>query len=342
MTKADKVTLKSIVQSMTKQYGEGKVMMMGDNPLQNVEVISSGSLAVDLALGVGGIPRGRVIELFGQQSGGKSTLAQHMIAEAQKAGHRAAYIDAENCLDIDYAARLGVNVDELILVQPESGEEALNITLDLVETGELALIVVDSVAALIPKAELEGDIGDQTVGLQARMMGQALRKLSGPAAKNQTAVIFINQTRALIGGPAWGAKETTPGGAALKFFASVRMEIKRIKDLKDEAGAIYGVISQVKIVKSKVAPPRHEVEVNIIFGQGIDLAPDTFNTALALGLIVEKSKKYFYGELELGFGKQGACDGLCKNLPQITEIRKAIAATIQERRNAPPATGGNS
>lgn len=279
--------LDAVQQDINKAYGEGSIMRLGGTVTLDVESISTGCLSLDMALGVGGVPKGRVIEIFGPESSGKTTLALHIIAECQKNGGKAAFIDAENALDPEYAQNLGCNADDLLVSQPDSGEQALDILQKLLETAALDVIVIDSVAALVPRKELEGDIGDVTVGLQARLMSQALRKLSGPINKSRTCVVFINQIREKIG-VMFGSPETTPGGRALKFYSSVRLDIRRIAAIK-EGTDMTGNRTRVKVVKNKVAPPFKMTEFDIMYGKGISYAGDLLDLALQGG-VVEKNK----------------------------------------------------
>src|SRR5690349_18938684 len=273
-----------------RQYGKGSIMLLGAKEFTAVSAISTGSIGVDAALGVGGVPRGRIIEIFGPESSGKTTLSLHVIAEAQRAGGLAAFIDAEHALDAEYAKKLGVDVDNLLVSQPDSGEQALEIAEVLVRSGAIDLVVIDSVAALVPKAELEGEMGDSHVGLQARLMSQALRKLTGHVARTGTCLIFINQLREKIG-VMFGNPETTTGGRALKFYSSVRIEVRRAATIKD-GEKIVGNRTKVKVVKNKVAPPFHEAEVDLIHGEGISRESDLVDLGVANG-IVEKSGSWF-------------------------------------------------
>ena len=284
-TKNLEKALEAVQLDINKEYGEGSIMRLGGTANLDVEAISTGCLSLDMALGVGGVPKGRIVEVFGPESSGKTTLALHIVAECQKNGGKAAFIDAENALDPEYAKNLGCNSDDLLVSQPDSGEQALDILQKLLETAALDVIVIDSVAALVPKAELDGQIGDVTVGLQARLMSQALRKLSGPINKSRTCVVFINQIREKIG-VMFGSPETTPGGRALKFYSSVRLDIRRIAAIK-EGTDMTGNRTRVKVVKNKVAPPFKMTEFDIMYGKGISYAGDLLDLALQGG-VVEK------------------------------------------------------
>ncbi len=287
-----------------KAFGKGAIMRMGDSDREAIEVISTGSLSLDMALGVGGLPKGRITEIYGPESGGKTTLALHCVAEAQRAGGLALYVDAEHALDTEYARSLGVDVDRMYIAQPSSGEEALEITDAMVRSGALDIVVVDSVAALVPKAEIEGEMGDSFVGIQARMMSQALRKLGGSLSKSNTAALFINQLREKIG-VMYGNPETTPGGRALKFWSSVRLEVRKGDAIKVGTDQI-GARTKVKIVKNKVAPPFRTAEFDMIFGRGISRAGDVLDLAAARNLVGRSGTYFNYGETRLGQGRDNA------------------------------------
>ena len=326
--------LESAISSITKAYGEGSIMRLGDARAQmKIDVIPTGALAIDLALGVGGVPRGRVIEIFGPESSGKTTLMLHVIANAQKAGGLAAFIDAEHALDPAYAKKLGVNLDDLLVSQPDSGEEALTICETLARSNALDVIVVDSVAALVPKAELEGEMGMATMGMQARLMSQALRKLTAILSKSKTTCIFTNQLREKVG-VMFGNPETTPGGKALKFYASVRMDIRRKDTLKDAAGNATGNHAKVKIVKNKVAPPFAEAEFDIIYNHGIDKEGSILDVGIDAGVVEKKGAwLQFDGEL-VGQGKDAARKALAEK-PELA--KKIVEAILAKRASAPAA-----
>src|SRR4026208_960156 len=323
--------LDAAISSITKAYGEGSIMRLGEaRALTKIEVITTGSLAVDLALGVGGVPRGRVIEIFGPESSGTTTLRLHVIANAQRAGGLAAFIDAEHALDPGYAKKLGVNLDDLLVSQPDSGEEALTICEQLARSNALDLIVIDSVAALVPKAELEGEMGMATMGMQARLMSQALRKLTGVLSKAKTTCIFTNQIREKVG-IMFGNPETTPGGKALQFYASVRLDIRRKETIKDPAGNAIGNQVKVKIVKNKVAPPFAEAEFEILYNHGINKEGSILEVGLSQGAVEKKGAwLQFNGEL-IGQGKEAARQALSDK----PELARKIVDAIMAKRNAP-------
>ncbi len=314
--------LEAAMGQIEKQFGKGSVMKLGDFKAINIEAIPTGALSLDIALGIGGIPKGRIIEVFGPESSGKTTLALHMIAEAQKQGGEAAFIDAEHALDPVYAKHLGVDIDNLIVSQPDTGEQALEIAEALVRSGAIDLIVVDSVAALVPKAEIDGDMGDAHVGLQARLMSQALRKLAGVINKSNSCIVFINQLREKVG-IMFGNPETTPGGRALKFYASVRLDIRKVENIKQD-GDVIGSRARVKVVKNKVAPPFREAEFDIIYGKGISKSGNILDIAINLGL-VEKSGSWFgYNGERIGQGRENAKKYLEDNPTIMNEIEEKI------------------
>jgi recombination protein RecA len=316
--------LDQALSSIEKQFGKGAIMRLGkEKDIETqIETISSGALGLDLALGVGGFPRGRVVEIFGPESSGKTTLTLHVIAEAQKIGGTAAFIDAEHALDVTYARKLGVKTDELLISQPDCGEQALEIADLLVRSGSVDVIVVDSVAALIPRAELEGDMGDQHVGLQARLMSQALRKLSGNIARSDTLVIFINQIRMKIG-VMFGSPETTTGGNALKFYSSMRLDIRRIAAIK-QGDVATGNRTRVKVVKNKLAPPFRQVEFDIIYGEGISRTGDLLDLAVEAGVIGKSGAWFSYGDERIGQGRENAKATLAENKAMMEEIHRRL------------------
>jgi len=321
--------LELAVSQIEKQFGRGTIMRLGEAVKPEVPIISSGSIGLDLALGVGGFPRGRIVEIFGPEASGKTTLALHVVAEAQKEGGIAAYIDAEHALDVNYAQALGVKVEELLLSQPDYGEQALEIADLLVRSGAVDVVVIDSVAALVPKAEIEGEMGEQFIGLQARLMSQALRKLTGTISKSQAIVIFINQIRHKIG-VTFGNPETTPGGNALKFYASVRIDIRKIAPIK-EGDETLGHRVKVKVVKNKVAPPFKEAEFDIMYGQGISKESEIIDWGTNLGIIEKAGTWYSYGDIRLGQGKENAKAFLRKDPQLMAEIERKIKAHLFKR-----------
>ncbi len=308
-----------------KFYGKGSVMRLGQQRALDIEAVPTGSLSLDLALGIGGLPKGRIIEIYGPESSGKTTMTLHIVAEAQKKGGTCAFIDAEHALDPVYAARLGVNVNELLVSQPDTGEQALEIADTLVRSGAVDVVVVDSVAALVPKAEIEGDMGDSHMGLQARLMSQALRKLTGSISRTKCMVIFINQIRQKIG-VMFGNPETTTGGNALKFYASVRLDIRRIGAIKEKE-AIIGNQTRVKVVKNKVAPPFRQVEFDIMYGRGISRTGELIDLGVQAGIVEKSGAWYNYGPTRLGQGKENAKEYLTENPKVAEDIERKIRAT---------------
>ena len=313
------------ISQIEKQFGRGSIMKMDEERFLDIPVISTGSLALDLALGVGGVPRGRVVEIYGPEASGKTTLALHVVAEAQAKGGMVAFIDAEHALDVGYARTLGVDVDSILVSQPDSGEQALDIAEILVRSGAVDALVIDSVAALVPRAEIEGEMGDQHVGLQARLMSQALRKLTATISKSMTCVIFINQIRIKIG-VMFGSPETTSGGNALKFYSSQRLDIRRIGAIK-EADQIVGSRTRVKVVKNKVAPPFKEAEFDIIYGHGIPKEGDTLDMGVSLGLVEKSGSWYSFDGERIGQGRENVKKFLGEN----QDIKDRIAALVREK-----------
>ncbi|MEZ4180326.1 MAG: recombinase RecA [Candidatus Doudnabacteria bacterium] len=317
--------IESAIEQIQDKFGDGSIMKIADAKKLNVESIPTGSISLDLALGVGGIPKGRIVEIYGPESSGKTTLTLHMIAEAQKAGGVAAFIDAEHALDPEYASKIGVNLDDLLISQPDSGEQALDIAETLVRSNAIDLVVVDSVAALTPRAEIEGEMGASHMGLQARLMSQALRKLTAVISKSHTTVIFINQIRMKIG-VMFGNPETTTGGNALKFYSSVRIEVRRSAQIKN-GEAIVGNRTKAKIVKNKVAPPFRVAEFDIMYNEGISAAGDLLDTGIVMGVIDKKGNTYSYKDVKLGIGREKAKQFIKENL----EILKDIDADLRKK-----------
>lgn len=317
-----KKALEAAMSQIEKQFGKGSVMKLGEFKAMEIEAIPTGALSLDMALGIGGVPRGRIIEVFGPESSGKTTLALHIVAEAQKMGGEAAFIDAEHALDPVYAKKLGVDIDNLIVSQPDTGEQALEITESLVRSGALDVIVVDSVAALVPKAEIDGDMGDSHMGLQARLMSQALRKLAGAINKTKTVIIFINQLREKIG-VMFGNPETTTGGRALKFYASVRLDIRKIENIKQD-GEVKGNRVRVKVIKNKVAPPFREAEFDVVYGEGISKAGNILDMAVNMD-IVEKSGSWFsYNGDRIGQGRENVKKYLKENPDILADVESKV------------------
>jgi len=317
------------ISQIKERFGEGAIMRLGEAKAMQVDAIPTGCLSLDLALGIGGVPRGRIIEIYGPEASGKTTLAQHIVAELQKLDGVAAFVDAEHALDPDYAKKIGVNVEELFISQPDTGEQALEIVETLVRSNAVDVIVIDSVAALTPKAEIEGEMGDTHVGLQARLMSQALRKLAGIISKSNTTVVFINQIRMKIG-VMFGNPETTPGGNALKFYSSVRIEVRRSAQIK-KGDQIIGNRVKVKIVKNKVAPPFQRCEFDIMYNEGISISGDLLDLGVEVGSVDKKGNTYMFGEERLGIGRENAKDFLRANPKLVKEIRSATEAKIRGR-----------
>ena len=319
-------TLDSAISQIEKQFGQGSIMRMGEDSIVKIESISTGSISLDAALGIEGIPRGRITEIYGPESSGKTTLTLHIIAEAQKTGGYAAFIDAEHAMDPEYAKKLGVDTDNLLISQPDTGEQALDITETLVRSGALDVIVIDSVAALVPKAELDGDMGDSHMGLQARLMSQALRKLTGSVSKSRTSVIFINQIRHKIG-VMFGSPETTTGGNALKFYASIRLDIRRIGQIK-EGDQLVGNRTRVKVVKNKVAPPFKNTEFDIMYGEGISYEGDLLDLAVQADIVNKMGAWYSYNKEKIGQGRENAKRYLEDNENVRNEIETGVKAFL--------------
>src|SRR3712207_3348063 len=331
---ADRVTsergraVDAAILAIEKQFGRGAIMKLGSAERQQVDAIATGSIALDLALGVGGIPRGRITEIFGPESSGKTTICQHVIAEAQKRGGVAAFIDVEHALDPGYARACGVNVDELLVSQPDTGEQALEITETLIRSGGVDCVVVDSVAALVPRAEIEGEMGDSFVGIQARLMSQALRKLTGAVSRSNTALIFTNQLREKIG-VMFGNPETTPGGRALKFYASVRLDIRRVETIKTGTESVGNRV-RVKVVKNKVAPPFRVAEFDVMYGEGVSREGGLLDVGVAMDVVTKTGAWFTFGETRLGQGREAAKEFLKGNVDVATEIDRRIRAKMTE------------
>ncbi|HSX10363.1 MAG TPA: recombinase RecA [Chlamydiales bacterium] len=338
-----KKALELAISHIQKQFGEGAIMALGKHSAatHGISVIKTGAIALDIALGIGGVPRGRIVEIFGPESSGKSTLATHIVANAQKTGGLAAYIDAEHALDPVYAAKIGVNIDDLMISQPDNGEEALNIAEMLARSNAVDVIVIDSVAALVPKSELEGEIGDQFMGLQARMMSQALRKLTATLSRSNTCAIFINQIREKIG-VMFGNPETTTGGRALKFYASIRLDIRRLTGIKanDAAAADIGSRVKVKVVKNKCAPPFQSAEFDILFNEGISHIGSLLDVGVECGIIEKKGTWFSYQSHRLGQGREAAREDLKNNPKMVDEIEKAIHAKLAAAKKPVEAPAG--
>ncbi|RUM89057.1 MAG: recombinase RecA [Thermovibrio sp.] len=329
MQEEKKRVLQDALRKIKKEFGEGSVMFLGEKPVEKVPTISTGSIAIDHITGIGGIPRGRITEIYGPESSGKTTLTLHIISNAQKAGGIAAFIDAEHALDPNYAKKLGINLEELLVSQPDSGEQALEIAETLVRSGAVDVIVVDSVAALVPEAEIKGDMGDSHVGLQARLMSQALRKLTAAVSRSNCALIFINQVREKIGMMGYGGpQETTTGGRALKFYSSMRIEIRNAGQIKDKNDERIGHKAKVKIVKNKLAPPFRETVVEIYYGEGISREADLLNLGEELGLVKKSGSWYSFGDVRLGQGKENARQFLKENPEIARELEERILEAL--------------
>jgi recombination protein RecA len=325
--------LKLTIDKLEKTYGKGAVMKLSDSKVVDIPAISTGSLGLDLALGIGGIPKGRIVEVYGPESSGKTTLSLHCIAEAQKSGGMAAFIDAEHAFDKVYAEKLGIDIENLLIAQPDNGEQALEIAEHLIRSGTIDIIVIDSVAALVPRSELEGDMGDSKMGLQARLMSQALRKLTGAISKTGCSCIFINQLREKIG-VVFGNPETTTGGNALKFYASVRLDIRRMAQIKDHAGEILGNRTKVKVVKNKVAPPFKVVEFDILYGEGISKVGEIIDLGVALGIIQKSGSWFSYEDNKLAQGRDAVKTVLQDNPELLDTLEGQILAQIQNATSA--------
>jgi len=319
----------SAIDQIKEKYGEGSIMRFGDAKKSDVDAVPTGCLSLDIALGINGVPRGRIIEIFGPEASGKTTLAQHIIAEVQKLGGIAAFIDAEHALDPEYAAKIGINVKEMLISQPDTGEQALEILETLVRSNAVDVVVVDSVAALVPQKEIEGDMGDSHMGLQARLMSQALRKLTGTISKTKTVVIFINQIRMKIG-VFFGNPETTTGGTALKFYASVRIEVRRAAQIK-QGDKIIGNRVKAKVVKNKVAAPFRACEFDIMYNEGISISGDLLDTGVVNGVVSKSGNSYSYGDVKLGVGRENAKRFLRTDKKLMKEIRKRILSEVEAR-----------
>ncbi|WP_277345867.1 recombinase RecA [Paenibacillus sp. HB172176] len=330
-----RAALDNALRQIEKQFGKGSIMKLGESTHMQVETVPSGSLALDIALGIGGLPRGRVIEIYGPESSGKTTVALHGIAEVQRVGGQAAFIDAEHALDPLYASKLGVNIDDLLLSQPDTGEQALEIAEALVRSGAVDIIVIDSVAALVPKAEIEGDMGDSHVGLQARLMSQALRKLSGAIAKSKTIAIFINQLREKVG-VMFGNPETTPGGRALKFYSSVRLDVRRIETLK-QGNDMVGNRTRIKVVKNKVAPPFKQAEIDIMYGEGISKEGSLIDIGVEHDIVQKSGAWFSYNGERLGQGRENAKQYLKEHVEVAAQIEKQIRDASNLSATATPA-----
>lgn len=333
---AKREALNAAMAAIKKQYGQGAVMMMNDESVQNIDALSTGSLTLDIALGIGGLPKGRIVEIYGPEGAGKSTLALHCVAEAQRAGGYAAYIDVEHAMDATYARAIGVNIEETLISQPESGEQALDIAEKIIRSGAADIVVIDSVAALVPQQEIDGEMGDLQVGAQARLMSKAMRKLTAAIGDTGTVCIFINQIREKVG-VMYGSPEVTSGGRALKYHSSVRLDIRRVDAIKD-GSAVIGNKVKVKVVKNKVAPPFKEAHFDIIFGKGVDKTGEILDIATSLDIIQKSGAFYYYGETKIGHGREDAKNYLLQNSMAYQAIEAQVREELLKSKNAPSDT----
>jgi recombination protein RecA len=328
--------LELAISQIEKQFGKGAIMKLGEKPIQKVEVISTGCITLDLALGIGGIPRGRIVEIFGPESSGKTTVSLHILAEAQKAGGTAAFIDAEHALDPLYAEKLGVNIKELYVSQPDNGEQALDICETLVKSGAVDIVVIDSVAALTPRAEIEGDMGDSHMGLQARLMSQALRKITAIASKSKTCIVFINQMRDKLNTTGFGGSpETTTGGKALKFYASIRLDVRKIESMKDSSNEVFASKTRVKVVKNKLAPPFKVAEFEIVFGKGISKEGSLLDLAVEKGIVQKTGSWYSYKNNKIGQGRESVKAYLTAEKDVYNQIESEVVESVKKEQTLP-------
>lgn len=330
---AKRAALNAAMNAIKKQYGQGAVMMMNDESVQNIDALSTGSLTLDIALGIGGLPKGRIVEIYGPEGAGKSTLALHCVAEAQRAGGYAAYIDVEHAMDATYAKAIGVNIEETLISQPESGEQALDIAEKIIRSGAADIVVIDSVAALVPQQEIDGEMGDLQVGAQARLMSKAMRKLTAAIGDTGTVCIFINQIREKVG-VMYGSPEITSGGRALKYHSSVRLDIRRVDAIKD-GSAVIGNKVKVKVVKNKVAPPFKEAHFDIIFGKGVDKTGEILDIATSMNIIQKSGAFYYYGEMKIGHGREDTKNCLLQNTKLFDEIESQVREELLKNKGTP-------